>query len=165
MGGRAMSKQQTAVEWLEHMFEYGFVFERKQKEKIDSMFAQAKRKECEQIAKAWERRAMNLNGYDYQLEATMSKQQTDLTAMYYEGMRINAHKHYSKMVIQTGNSHSLIHEAIDFYCEYQKLSRLQRIIQAIQFKRKRFNPPLIDETPISNNFNQNLQAYIGGDHE
>jgi hypothetical protein len=60
-----MSKQQTAVEWLEHMFEYGFVFERKQKEKIDSMFAHAKIKECEQIAKAWERRAMDVTGYDY----------------------------------------------------------------------------------------------------
>lgn len=64
-----MSKQQTAVEWLEHMFEYGFVFERKQKEKIDSMFAHAKIKECEQIAKAWERRALyayiHVTGYEY----------------------------------------------------------------------------------------------------
>jgi hypothetical protein len=29
------------------------------------MFAQAKIKECEQIAKAWERRAMDVTGYDY----------------------------------------------------------------------------------------------------
>jgi putative IMPACT (imprinted ancient) family translation regulator len=94
----------------------------------------------------------------------MSKQ-TDWTAKYYEGMRINAHQHYAKMVEQTGNYMSVIHTAIDFYCEYQKLSKFQRIIQAIQFKRKRFNPPSVDETPITNNFNQNLQAYIGGEHE
>jgi hypothetical protein len=48
-----MSKRQTAVEWLEHIFEYGFVFERKQKEKIDSMFAQAKRIEKVQIESAY----------------------------------------------------------------------------------------------------------------
>jgi hypothetical protein len=90
----------------------------------------------------------------------MSKQQTDLTAMYYEGMRINAHKHYSKMVMQTGNSHSLIHKAIDFYCDYQKLSKLEMIIKAIKFKRKRINPTLVDNRSISNNFNENLQAYI-----
>jgi hypothetical protein len=94
----------------------------------------------------------------------MSKQ-TDWTAKYYEGMRINAHHHYTKMVEQTGNSHSLIRTAIDFYCEYYKLSKFQRIIQAIQFKRKRLYPPLVDESPITNNFNQNLQAYIGVDHE
>jgi hypothetical protein len=89
----------------------------------------------------------------------MSKQQTDLTAMYYEGMRINAHKHYSKMVMQTGNSHSLIHEAIDFYFDYHKLSKLQMIMKAIQFKRKRIYQPLVYEIPITNNFNENLQAY------
>ena len=94
----------------------------------------------------------------------MSKQ-TDWTAKYYEGMRINAHQHYAKMVEQTGNSLSLIRTAIDFYCEYQKLSRLQRIIKAIQFKRKRFYIPIQYATPITNNFNENLQAYIGGDHE
>jgi hypothetical protein len=88
----------------------------------------------------------------------MSKQ-TDLTAMYYEGRRINAHMHYSKMVIQTGNSNSLIRDAIDFYCDYHKLSKLQMIIKAIQFKRKRITPPLADNRPITNNFNENLQAY------
>ena len=45
-----MSKQ-TAVEWLEHIFEYGFVFERKQKEKINNMFAQAKQMEKAQMKK------------------------------------------------------------------------------------------------------------------
>jgi len=43
----------TAVEWLEHIFEYGFVFERKQKEKIDNMFAQAKQMEKEQVQNAF----------------------------------------------------------------------------------------------------------------
>jgi capsule polysaccharide export protein KpsC/LpsZ len=94
----------------------------------------------------------------------MSKQ-TDWTAKYFEDMRINAQQHYSKMVEQTGSSLSLIRNAIDFYFEYQKLSKLERIIQAIQFKRKRFNRPSVNETPITNNFNQNLQAYIRGDHE
>lgn len=88
----------------------------------------------------------------------MSKQ-TDSTAMYYEGMRINAHTHYAKMVKQTGNYNSLIRDAIDFYCDYHKLSKLQMIIKAIQFKRKRIIPFLVDEKPITNNFNENLQAY------
>jgi hypothetical protein len=60
-----MSKQQTAVEWLEHTLKHVFTLDEMQHEKIDSMFAQAKRKECEQIAKAWERRAMDVTGYDY----------------------------------------------------------------------------------------------------
>lgn len=88
----------------------------------------------------------------------MSKQ-TDLAAMYYEGRRINAHMHYSKMIMQTGNSNSLIPDAIDFYCDYHKLSKLQMIIKAIQFKRKRFYIPIQYATPITNNFNENLQAY------
>jgi hypothetical protein len=64
-----MSKQQTAVEWLEHTLKYVFTIDEMQQEKIDSMFAQAKIKECEQIAKAWERRAMyayiHVTGYEY----------------------------------------------------------------------------------------------------
>jgi hypothetical protein len=60
-----MSKQQTAVDWLEHTLKYVFTIDEMQQEKIDSMFAQAKIKECEQIAKAWERRAMDVTGYDY----------------------------------------------------------------------------------------------------
>jgi hypothetical protein len=89
----------------------------------------------------------------------MSKH-TDLTAMYYEGKRINAHMHYSKMIMLTGNCNSLIRDAIDFYCDYHKLSKLQMIIKAIQIKRKRITPPLVDNRSISNNFNENLQAYI-----
>jgi hypothetical protein len=61
-----MSKQQTAVEWLEKMiqqhWESGTVMNH---DKFIVLLKRAKQKECEQIAKAWERRAMDVTGYDY----------------------------------------------------------------------------------------------------
>ncbi len=61
-----MSKQQTAVEWLEKMiqqyWETGTVMNH---DKFIVLLKRAKQKECEQIAKAWERRAMDVTGYDY----------------------------------------------------------------------------------------------------
>jgi hypothetical protein len=76
-----MSKQQTAVEWLEEQISNSSYYQKliediesplqvqiegKSKTlKPKSIFQQAKQIECEQIAKAWERRAMDVTGYDY----------------------------------------------------------------------------------------------------
>jgi hypothetical protein len=55
-----MSKQQTAVEYLIEQL-LPKALSQEQYYHIEK----AKRKECEQIAKAWERRAMDVTGYDY----------------------------------------------------------------------------------------------------
>ena len=57
-----MSKQQTAVEWLWQQMLENDVHEL---EELVGFFITARQMECEQIAKAWERRAMDMNGYDY----------------------------------------------------------------------------------------------------
>jgi hypothetical protein len=57
-----MSKQQTAIDWLWQQIFDNHVHEL---EDLAEFFQQAKKMECEQIAKAWERRAMDVTGYDY----------------------------------------------------------------------------------------------------
>jgi hypothetical protein len=57
-----MSKQQTAIDWLWQQIFDNHVYEL---EDLADFFQQAKKMECEQIAKAWERRAMDVTGYDY----------------------------------------------------------------------------------------------------
>jgi hypothetical protein len=51
-------RKQTAVEWLVDELLSGKLL-------MPSLIDQAKQMEMEQIAKAWERRAMDVTGYDY----------------------------------------------------------------------------------------------------
>ena len=57
-----MSKQQTAVNWLWQQLNEKDI---KTIHELSNFFERAKQIECEQIARAWERRAMDVNGYDY----------------------------------------------------------------------------------------------------
>jgi hypothetical protein len=57
-----MSKQQTAVDWLWQQMLENDVHEL---EELVVFFITARQMEREQIAKAWERRAMDVTGYDY----------------------------------------------------------------------------------------------------
>jgi hypothetical protein len=56
-----MSKQQTAVDWLWQQMLENDVHEL---EELVVFFITARQMEREQIAKAWERRAMDVTGYD-----------------------------------------------------------------------------------------------------
>ena len=57
-----MSKQQTAIDWLWQQIFDNHVHEL---EDLAEFFQQAKQIECEQIAKAWNDRAVHLMGIDY----------------------------------------------------------------------------------------------------